>query len=66
MTKLEQLEKSVAALPEAEMDPFADWFDEFRAVQWDAQIENDAASNALSRLATSALSAHRNGQTTPL
>jgi hypothetical protein len=66
MTRLEQLEKSVAALPKAELDQFADWFDELRAAQWDTQIEIDADSGALSTLAESALSAHRNGQTTPL
>jgi hypothetical protein len=66
MTKLEQLERSIAALPKAEMDQFADWFDQLRAAQWDRQIEIDAESGSLSSLAESALSAHRNGQTTAL
>lgn len=66
MTLLEQLEKSVAALPKAEMDQFADWFDAFRAAQWDAQIEIDAGRGTLSNLANNAISAHRDGQTTPL
>ena len=66
MTRLQQLEKSVAALPKAEMDQFADWFDQLRASEWDAQIESDANSGTLNSLADNALNAHRNGQTTAL
>jgi hypothetical protein len=66
MTKLEQLVKSVAALPKEEMDQFADWFDELRAAQWDTQIEIDAANGALGKRAEAALGAHRRGETNPL
>jgi hypothetical protein len=66
MTKLEQLEKSVAALPKAELDQFADWFEGLRAARWDAQIEIDAENGSLNSLAESALSEHRLGQTTAL
>jgi hypothetical protein len=66
MTKLEELEKSVSALAPSEMDQFADWFDQFRAAQWDAQIEIDRKNPHLNALADGAVTAHRNGQTTSL
>jgi hypothetical protein len=66
MTKLEELEKSIAALPKAELDQFADWFDALRASQWDNQIEIDASGLALNSLASLAISSHRNGTTTAL
>jgi hypothetical protein len=64
MTKLEELEKSVSALARDEMDQFADWFDQFRAAQWDTQIEIDGNNPNLNALADAALTAHRRGQTT--
>jgi hypothetical protein len=66
MTRLEEIEASVAALPKAELDQFADWFDGLRAAQWDAQIAIDASNANLDDLARAALKAHANGQTTPL
>jgi hypothetical protein len=48
------------------MDQFADWFDQFRAAQWDAQIEIDGNNANLNALAEAALMAHRSGQTTSL
>jgi 4-hydroxyphenylpyruvate dioxygenase-like putative hemolysin len=66
MTKLEELEKSVASLPKAELDQFVDWFESWLATKWDRQIEIDADNGTLNSLAESALSAHRLGQTTPL
>jgi hypothetical protein len=64
MTRLEELEATVAALPKAEMDEFADWFEGLRASQWDAQIAIDASSANLDEMAQSALVSHRTGQTT--
>ena len=66
ISKLEELEKSVAALPKNEMDQFADWLDGLRASQWDAQIEIDSESDALEELLKSALSGHASGHTTSL
>jgi hypothetical protein len=66
MTKLEELERSVSSLARREMDQFADWFDQFRAAQWDAQIEIDGDNANLNALADVALMAHRSRRTTSL
>ena len=66
MTKLEELEKSIAALPKAQINQLADWFDDFSAAQWDSQIAINAEHLALNELADNALSAHRAGHTTGL
>jgi hypothetical protein len=66
MTKLEQIEKSVAALGEEELQAFAKWFAELQAERWDRQIEADAKSDKLHKLAEKALADHRAGRTRPL
>lgn len=44
MTKLEKIEKDVEGLDAGELARFRDWFAEFDAANWDAQIETDATS----------------------
>src|SRR3954451_22928646 len=50
MTKLEQIEKSVAELSEKELKAFAKWFEELQADLWDRQIEADAKAGRLDNL----------------
>lgn len=66
MTKLEQIEKSVAELSPEEMKAFADWFAELQADLWDRQIEDDVKAGRLDELAEEALADHREGRTRPL
>lgn len=66
MTKLEQIEQSVAALSKAEIKKFAAWFAELQADMWDRQIEADAKAGRLDRLAAKALAEHEAGKTHPL
>jgi len=66
MTKLEQIEKSVAELSPEELKAFAAWFQALRANQWDKQLEADAKAGRLDRLAEQALTDHRTGRTRPL
>lgn len=66
MTKLEQIEKSVAELSPSEMRKFARWFEEYKEAEWDRQIEADAKSGKLDSLADAALAAHSAGKTRPL
>ncbi len=66
MTKLERIEREIAALPAEELDRFRAWFAEFDAANWDAQIEADAKAGKLDRLAERALAAHRQGRTKEL
>jgi hypothetical protein len=66
MTKLEQIEKSVAELSPAEMRKFARWFEEHKEAEWDRQIEADAKAGKLDTLADAALAAHHAGKTRQL
>ena len=66
MTKVEQLEREIAALTEAELAEFRRWYAEFDAAVWDRQLEADARSGALDRLADEALREHRAGQSRAL
>ncbi|MER8566346.1 hypothetical protein NKI32_02360 [Mesorhizobium sp. M0761] len=66
MTKLEQIEKSVAELSPDELKAFAAWFEALQADMWDRQIEADAQSGRLDKHAEQALADHRAGRTRPL
>jgi hypothetical protein len=66
MTKLEQIEKSVAELSKEELKAFAKWFAELQADLWDGQIEADAKAGRLDKLAEKALADHKAGRTRPL
>ncbi|RUU54170.1 hypothetical protein [Mesorhizobium sp. M2C.T.Ca.TU.002.02.1.1] len=66
MTKLEQIEKSVAELSPEELKAFAAWFEALQADLWDKQIEADARAGRLDKLAEQALTDHRAGRTRPL
>ncbi|WP_105414999.1 hypothetical protein [Neorhizobium sp. T25_27] len=66
MTKLEQIEKSVAQLDPKELEAFSLWFEEFQAERWDRQIEKDDAEGKFDRLAEEALTEFRAGKTRSL
>ncbi|CAI2933643.1 hypothetical protein [Aminobacter niigataensis] len=66
MTKLEQIEKSVASLSKDELKEFAAWFAELQAERWDRQIEEDVAAGKLDRFAEEALAELKSGRTRPL
>ncbi|RUX70830.1 hypothetical protein EN925_15200 [Mesorhizobium sp. M7A.F.Ca.US.006.04.2.1] len=66
MTKLEQIEKSVAELSPEELKAFAAWFEALQADMWDRQMEADAKAGRLDRLAEQAPADHRAGRTRPL
>lgn len=61
MSKLKQIEKSIETLSDEEMKAFGAWFDNLRWQRWDSQIEQDAASGKLDRLANEALAELRAG-----
>ena len=44
---IEELELVVSHLAADELDLFSQWFDEFRAQQWDRQIEADILAGKL-------------------
>ena len=66
MTRLEQIEQSIAALPDQELKQLAVWFDELRWQRWDRQIEEDSKAGRLESLADEALADFRAGRTRPL
>ncbi len=66
MTRLEQIQKSIAALPDKELKELAVWFEELRWQRWDRQIEDDSKAGRLDRLADEALADFGAGRTRPL
>lgn len=66
MTKVEKIERDVAALTPEELARFRGWFAAFDADAWDVQFEEDAAAGRLDGLAEKALANHRAGRTRPL
>jgi DNA repair photolyase len=66
MTKLEQIEKSVAELSPAEMRRFARWFEEHKETEWDRQIEADAKAGKLDKFISEARAEIKTGKLTPL
>ena len=55
MTKVEEIEEAVSALPPEELAKFRAWFERFDAELWDEQIGRDAEAGKLNKLARQAL-----------
>ena len=55
MTTVQEIEESVAHLPEPDLGKFRSWFEVFDAKAWDKQFERDAQSGKLDALADEAL-----------
>jgi len=66
MTKLEQIEQAITALPHDDIVALAEWFAEFHADLWDKEIAADAKAGRLDKLAAEALADHKAGRTKPL
>lgn len=66
MSRLEQLEQQIAELDASELKALRAWFERYDSEIWDRQIESDAKSGKLSRLAERALRDHRAGRSTEL
>jgi hypothetical protein len=66
MSKVEALEREVAALSVEELATFREWFVEFDAALWDRDIEADARAGKLDALAEAALAEHRIGESRPI
>ncbi len=50
MTKLEQIEKSIAELPPADVAKLRAWLEHFAEEMWDRQIEADVKAGKLDKL----------------
>lgn len=66
MTHVEKLEREIASLSPDELAEFRRWYAEFDAAVWDRQLEADAGTGALDRLADEALAEHRAGRSRPV
>ena len=66
MTKLEKIERDIAALSTGELDQLAGWFADHHAALWDRQITDDAASGRLDALIANAKQEIAAGKTRPL
>lgn len=66
MTKVEAIEREIRSLSSEELASFRQWFAEFDAAAWDAQIEHDVRDGKLDSLVDEALRDHKLGKTTEL
>ncbi len=62
MSDLEELEKRIRKLSPRDLAKFRAWFAEFDHALWDRQIESDAKSGKLDRLANEALADYKAGK----
>lgn len=62
MTKVEKLEREVKGLRRDELAAFRKWFREYDAEEWDRQIEEDARSGKLDKVAEKALREYKAGR----
>lgn len=62
MTKVEKLERDIAALSDGELAEFRRWYAEFDAALWDRRLTADAAAGVLDRFADEAFAEHRAGR----
>lgn len=66
MSRVQRVEKNVKSLNREELAEFREWFLDFDAEAWDAQIEQDAEAGRLDRFADEALQQHEHGESKPL
>jgi hypothetical protein len=66
MTRLDDIERAIAQLPEEDLAKLRAWFEEFDARVFDEKIEQDAKSGKLDKLAADAIADYKAGRTTDL
>ena len=66
MSTVADIEKAITSLPLQEARTVADWLQEYLEEQWDRQIEQDAKSGKLDKLAAQALAHYKAGRIKPL
>ena len=66
MSRVEAIEGEIQQLTRDELTRFREWFLEFDAEAWDRQIETDAQTDKLDKLAERALRDYESGRTTEL
>lgn len=66
MSTVAEIENALRSLPVQEARTVADWLQDYLDEQWDRQIEQDAKSGKLDKLAAEALAEYKAGKTKPL
>jgi len=61
MTKVEEIEKEIEALPESELNILREWFSRKQWDKWDLEIEDDFKSGKLNFLVNEAKDAKKYG-----
>jgi hypothetical protein len=62
MTNIQEIERAVLTLPEADYSRFRNWFLEEDWKKWDEQLDADVKGGTLDFLAEEALEARKRGQ----
>ncbi|WP_420454190.1 hypothetical protein [Rubrivirga sp.] len=63
---VQEIEAAISELPPDQLAALAEWFDEYRADEWDRQIEADAKAGRLDALVRDARADIAAGRTRPL
>jgi hypothetical protein len=66
MSTVKELEKAVTGLSPEQLAEFRAWFESFDAERWDRQLEEDAKSGKLDRVAEKAIGEYRKGKAKPI
>jgi hypothetical protein len=66
MSRVEAIENQIKELSDDELALLRDWFADFDFTIWDLQIESDAESGKLDRIAEKALQDHAAGRSRKL
>jgi hypothetical protein len=64
--RVQDIERAVQDLSDSELREFREWFAEFDARMWDAELEQDVSSGLLDNLADEAISDRDEGRTRSL
>ena len=63
---VQEIETAISKLPPDQLAALGEWFDEYRAEEWDRQIEADAKAGRLDALVQEAQADIAAGRTRPL
>lgn len=62
MPIVQKVEKAVSSLKSDELSQFRAWFEEFDALMWDKQLEEDVRSGRLDTIAKKAIADFKKGK----
>jgi hypothetical protein len=66
MSKVDEIEQAIRALPPEDLAALRNWFADFDAEMWDRQLEHDVAAGRLDRFVNEALSDLNQGRCTDI